>query len=614
MKGILFPSTYYIAYHFTLTSYDVSTQTGAKSPRTRHPFSEVRNGLDSVLLRKERLGMEERAAQQPNLPECFIPFTEELPPAERPARFTFPFQYQPHPWALYAAQALQQKLDSATWQHNFDVEKAVGDYGKMFGVLVVEHASGQLGYLAAFSGKVAGQNHHPGFVPPVFDVLEETGFFRKEEKQLNLLNERIWVLEHKLLGTSLEQTLKDAQLNAQTAIQALQKKHKEAKALRDAKRSEAPLTPQVEQQLQHESARDHFEMKDLKRTWKAHIETLEAQLRVQKEPIEQLKQERRQRSAELQQQLFEQFRFLNYRGEESSLATIFSEQGGIQPPAGAGECAAPKLLQYAYLHQLQPLCLAEFWWGQSPVGEIRLHRHYYPACRGKCAPILGHMLQGLECDPNPQQQSLLPTDALEIVFENNDLLVINKPAGLLSVPGKETADSVQLRIRGQFPEALLVHRLDQHTSGLLLIGKNLDSYRVLQRQFLEHRIQKRYIARLEGIPAALAGTIDLPLRVDLDDRPRQMVCPTHGKAARTHWKLFKAEEQTALVHFFPVTGRTHQLRVHAAHPQGLGIPILGDSLYGTAADRLHLHAGYLLFYDPATGAEIRVESKAPFEP
>ena len=557
--------------------------------------------------------MEESAVQPPPFPDCFIPFEEAFPATQRPARFTFPFQYQPHPWALYAAETLQRQLASATWQHNFDLEAAAGDYGKMFGVLVVEHPSGAIGYLAAFSGKVAGNNQHPGFVPPVFDLLDEAGFFRKEERALNQLNEQIRALEGDAQRMALERELAEAQAAAQADIHALQQAHRAAKTQRQMQRLQPHLSPELEQQLQHESARHHFQMKDLKRQWKASLEQLETSVLAQKAPLEALKQERRQRSAALQQQLFEHFRFLNALGEERSLDSIFSEQTGAIPPAGAGECAAPKLLQYAFAHQLQPLCMAEFWWGASPAGELRQHGHFYPACRGKCAPILGHMLQGLECDPNPQLEENTVPEGLEIVQETADWLVVNKPAGLLSVPGKETSDSVQIRIRRLYPEALLVHRLDQHTSGLLLIGKNLESYRHLQRQFLENRVQKRYVARLEGIPSSESGTIDLPLRVDLDDRPRQMVCYTHGKSARTHWKRYKTEAHTALVHFFPVTGRTHQLRVHAAHPKGLGMPIVGDSLYGQPADRLHLHAASLVFYDPGSGEPIRVETKAPFE-
>ena len=370
----------------------------------------------------------------------------------------------------------------------------------------------------------------------------------------------------------------------------------------------------LEAELQAESRRDHFLLKDLKKQINATLIPLQDALEQEQLVLEGLKEQRRRKSAALQEQIFERFTFLNAWGEEKSLGAVFSASALNPPPAGAGECAAPKLLQYAYRSGLQPVAMAEFWWGESPVGEIREHGNYYPACRGKCEPILGHMLQGLQVDANPV---LNPTTHLElpVVYEDEFLLLVNKPAGLLSVPGKSDLDSVWLRIRRQYPQAtgpLIVHRLDMATSGLLLLAKDMETYKDLQQQFLKRRVHKRYVALLDGLLSANSGIIDLPLRVDLDDRPRQMVCYEHGKPARTRWETIAQVKEQTRVHFYPITGRTHQLRVHAAHNQGLHTPILGDDLYGTAGERLCLHAESLRFTHPQTGTEMTFEVPAPF--
>lgn len=334
------------------------------------------------------------------------------------------------------------------------------------------------------------------------------------------------------------------------------------------------------------------------------------------EIIEALKEERKQRSIALQQWIFEQFRLRNARGEEQDIYSIFTQTAHRNPPAGTGECAAPKLLQYAYLNNLQPLAMAEFWWGDSPKGEIRRHGHYYPACRHKCEPILNFMLQGLELEPNPLLTSNTDATQLETVYEDDYLLVVNKPAGMLSVPGKTGQASVLTLLQERYPDAtgpILVHRLDMATSGLLLASKDKDTHALLQKQFEGRTVKKRYIALLEGIPQAEPkGFIRLPLRPDFDNRPLQMVCYEYGKPAVTRYEIMDTENDRTRMAFYPETGRTHQLRVHAAHPEGLNCPIVGDPLYGQPAERLYLHAERLEFRHPVTGQRLQIQKEAPF--
>ena len=286
------------------------------------------------------------------------------------------------------------------------------------------------------------------------------------------------------------------------------------------------------------------------------------------------------------------------------------------PPAGAGECAAPKLLNYAFEHQLKPIAMAEFWWGQSPKSEIRKHKQFYPACKSKCEPILlSHMLMGLEMESNPFEENPAAGKNIEIVYEDDILLVINKPAEFLSVPGKKISDSVYQRMKEKYPEAtgpLVVHRLDMSTSGLMLIAKDEATYVKLQSQFIKRTISKRYVALLDGVLHDNEGSIDLPLRVDLEDRPRQLVCYDHGKPAQTKWKKIKIINNQTLVYFYPITGRTHQLRVHASHELGLKTPIIGDDLYGTKSNRLHLHAEQLIFIHPISNKKICFHCEAEF--
>ena len=594
-----------------------------------------------------------------------------------PEKFTYPFHYTPHPLCVLAAEEVKEYIASRKeWQEELAS-------GKMFGVLIVQTDNGitnneenQIGYLAAFSGNLDGKNLHPYFVPPVYDLLQPEGFFKIEEEQISAINIRIRELENSGSYLDSKEKWKIETEQAKAVLNQAKAELKMAKEAREIRRQSSPeLSGEEQASLIRESQYQKAEYKRLEKKWKKRLEELETEVRHFDIEIERLKTERKERSAALQRKLFEQFRMLNAQGEVKDLYTIFEQTVQKVPPAGAGECALPKLLQYAYLHQLKPLAMAEFWWGDSPKNEIRHHGYYYPSCKGKCEPILQHMLQGLEVDENPLLNPIHEEEELEIVFEDEWLLVINKPAGMLSVPGKaEDRDSVYHRLKKKYPEAtgpMIVHRLDMATSGLLLVAKTKEVHRDLQAQFANRSIKKRYVAVLDGMiikteketkPIAekailiaketvstkktakaertgRTGRIELPLCLNPLDRPRQMVSSEHGKEAITEYQIISESERitsesentfnesnridesersinesrkyTRIV-FYPLTGRTHQLRVHAAHPEGLGCPILGDELYGKKADRLYLHAEYIEFRHPIYGNILCIQKEADF--
>lgn len=559
------------------------------------------------------------------MPTAFNNFLHPLSaPAAPPERFTFPFHYTPHPLALAAVADLQQYLQAQTdWQHDFGHghEAGIGAKGKMFGVLVVENDQGALCYLAAFSGKLADSNHLPGFVPPVYDVLLAEGFYKSGEKKVNAVNAQITALEQSAVLVVAKDKLARTQVQAKDEIAKEKADLKAAKQDRDHQRKAALETMSdtefvaLKEQLARKSVGRHFALKDLTKAWDKRLEIATNELSVLTDEIARLKALRKTMSNDLQHRIFAEYRFLDAKGAVRDLTDIFKDTIFKTPPAGAGECAAPKLLQFAYLHAYKPVAMAEFWWGQSPRSEIRKHGHFYPACRGKCEPILGHMLGGLSVDPNPMLRNPAEGKDLPIVFEDDHLLVVNKPHEFLSVPGRTIEDSVYLRIRKKYPEAtgpLIVHRLDMSTSGLLLLTKTKDTHKLLQHQFFKRSVKKRYVALLEGEVAEDEGIIDLPLRGDIEDRPRQIVCHEHGKTSRTHWKVVGRENGRTRVHLWPVTGRTHQLRVHCAHPHGLNAAIVGDDLYGQPADRLLLHAESISFVHPHTKEEVGFEVAATF--
>lgn len=538
-------------------------------------------------------------------------FTTSITDIPLPERFTYPFCYTPHPLCILAAKEVQSYLTRQTaWKDELR-------QGKMFGVLIVQTEHGETGYLAAFSGILAGKNLHPFFVPPVYDLLQPQGFFKIEEEKISSINCNIRQLENDKAYAALSAELARTIQSAENILATAKAQLKEAKTAREQRRKEKELNAQEEAELIRESQFQKAEYKRLERSWKARITTLQTQTEDWERRISALKSERKTRSAALQQKLFEQFGMLNYRGEVKNLCEIFGQTVHKTPPAGAGECAAPKLLQQAYLHGWKPIAMAEFWWGDSPKTEIRHHGHYYPACKGKCEPILQHMLQGLQVEENPMLKRMqVPSQNLEIVYEDPWLSVINKPAGMLSVPGKEDAVSVYSLMREQYPEAdgpLTVHRLDMATSGLMLIAKTKRVHQNLQAQFKNRLVRKRYVALLEGIVPKDKGTVDLPLCLNPLDRPRQMVHTEHGKPAITDYQVLeRLDGKRTRIAFYPHTGRTHQLRIHAAHPLGLHCPIIGDELYGEKADRLYLHAEYLEFTHPITGETVRITKEAEF--
>ena len=538
-------------------------------------------------------------------------FTTSITDIPLPERFTYPFCYTPHPLCILAAKEVQSYLTRQTaWKDELR-------QGKMFGVLIVQTEHGETGYFAAFSGILAGKNLHPFFVPPVYDLLQPQGFFKIEEENISSINRNIRQLENDKAYAALSAELARTIQSAEDILATAKAQLKEAKTAREQRRKEKELNAQEEAELIRESQFQKAEYKRLERSWKARITTLQTQTEDWERRISALKSERKTRSAALQQKLFEQFGMLNYRGELKNLCEIFGQTVHKTPPAGAGECAAPKLLQQAYLHGWKPIAMAEFWWGDSPKTEIRHHGHYYPACKGKCEPILQHMLQGLQVEENPMLKRMqVPSQNLEIVYEDPWLSVINKPAGMLSVPGKEDAVSVYSLMREQYPEAdgpLTVHRLDMATSGLMLIAKTKRVHQNLQAQFKNRLVRKRYVALLEGIVPKDKDTVDLPLCLNPLDRPRQMVHTEHGKPAITDYQVLeRLDGKRTRIAFYPRTGRTHQLRIHAAHPLGLHCPIIGDELYGEKADRLYLHAEYLEFTHPITGETVRITKEAEF--
>ena len=481
---------------------------------------------------------------------------------ELPQRLNNPFDYEPHVLCKQAAEeVVDYLLADATLL-------ADAQQGKMMGVLIVQEPTSdgpRLGFLAAYSGLLAGRNDWDYFVPPVFDAQQPDGHFKTVERQISAMNVRIKEMES--AATSTDATL---------------------------------LTE-----------------------------------------IQQLKQQRKQLSEDLQQWLFKQYRMRNGRGECKDLIEIWRDyhtspkiqQRFPMPPGGSGDCCAPKLLQYAFLHGMRPLQIAEFWYGESPRGEVRHHLQFYPACRGKCLPILTFMLQGLEVDTTTPADDAMQPSAPVVLYEDADILVIVKPAGLLSVPGRIDAPSVQTLLSDRYGEVFMPHRLDMDTSGLMVVARNEQAYKHLQRQFYDRTIAKRYVALLAGdgrqrtshevLEVGECGLISLPLRPDPLDRPRQVVDRVHGKQATTayevlplpsEWQAYGREKgkDFRFVSLVPHTGRTHQLRVHCAHFDGLGTPILGDPLYGKKTIRLCLHAAELAFQHPVSGQRMHFESESHF--
>ena len=624
-----------------------------------------------------------------------------------PRQFTYPFCYDVDPLAEAASLELQRYIADA------DLMSTEKGCGKMFGVLVVEYEDEegalQRGFLAAYSGLLGGRNDWPYFVPPVFDAQQPDGHFKRTEREISAINREIAAIEHDAEYLQSVEQHEQTKKRLQAEVDAFKAEVDAAKARRDARRkSGEPLSEEEQAEMIRES---QFMKAELRRRRKA-MEQAESTLNTQHSTfLKSLQRKRKQMSDELQRWLFSAYRMLNAKGEERDLIDIFREYTHAMPPAGAGDCCAPKLLQYAYLHRLRPVCMAEFWWGESPASEIRHHLHYYPACRSKCLPILTHMLKGLDVAPNPLAQKRHTAEP-RVLYADEYIMVVDKPAGMLSVPGKaesvssEFSDSANISVEEYFANLQLptnsqftteqftigeadnsklkiqnskflkaAHRLDMDTSGLLVLARTEEAYVELQRQFASRETVKRYEAVLSGVPkhfvggygipaVAIAnscshlyfygqglrqecrsllrlepfaiqfakyssGCISLPLIADINDRPRQRVDMEHGKSALTLYNIVevravdantavayttkKVDKGRTLVHLYPKTGRTHQLRVHCAHPLGLACPILGDPLYGIErADRMYLHAAELTFRHPVTGEPMHFLSPSGF--
>ena len=547
-------------------------------------------------------------------------FQTDVSSISLPERFTFPFYYDPHPLALVAAKELQDYLSVQTdFTHDFGID-GVG-VGKMFGVLIVRNAENELGYIQAFSGMMSSQTVVNGFAPPLYDILDPEGYFQKKTRVLALLTEAIQSLQIDPSRQSMKTQYELIESNYYQKFKEQKAKHKSDKRARKLIREEKQNNiPEEEYKFllthhKQESLNAQFLLKSYGEYIDQELALAKVKYLTSSIKLDALKQKRKSKSNALQQWLFDQYNFLNISGEKRNVIDIFRNRVVDVPPSGTGDCAAPKMLQYAFSNGLNPVAMAEFWWGKSPNSEVRKHGNFYSACRGKCEPVLGHMLQGIDVDPNPFLTNQALGKILETIYEDEYICVINKPTEFLSGPGKYVTDSVQERMKDKYPEStgpLIVHRLDMSTSGLLVIGKTKEIYTQLQLQFVKRTVKKRYIALLDGVVTNDKGYIDLPLQLDINNRPYQKVEYEFGKSARTRFEVIERKAGKTKIYFYPVTGRTHQLRVHAAHVDGLNAPIVGDDLYGVKGDRLHLHAESITFTHPVTGEEVTLSVEAEF--
>ena len=559
----------------------------------------------------------------------FHPILSEQP---LPARFNNPFDYEPDALCRAAVKLLQADLPIEPIE------------GKMYGVLIVER-NGEIGYLQAYSGQIADEGED--FVPAVFDYLQPDGYFKTHEAEITQLNQKIAQLKASTAYQQAQENLKKIQQEAEKAIDEARRVMQGAKFLRDKRRKEAFISEAERNEMTRQSQFLKAELQRKKKTYTEQITAAQIIVNNYQEQITAWKRGRKMKSDRLQRWLFSQFSLLNAYEERKNLLDIFRDYylqnspartkaansanetateraaqaclaPSLLPPSGAGECCEPKLLQYAFLHGYKPISMAMFWWGPSPKTEIRQHGNYYPACNGKCKPILEWMLEGIDvddknCDKTDNKTELALSERLQILYEDDYLTVVVKPSGLLSVPGKGYQASIYSilceRWKGK-SDAFMVHRLDMATSGLLVVARTSEVHKALQAQFIRRTVKKKYVALLplsileKQLPAE--GRIELPLSPDPDDRPRQRVDRTNGKPAITEYRLIgkttygKETLKAVKIELYPLTGRTHQLRVHCAHPDGLGTPIIGDNLYGQRAERLWLHAEHLEFTHPIT--------------
>lgn len=496
--------------------------------------------------------------------------------------------------------------------------------GKMLGILIASDRQGVRHTLYAFSGQ-AGKHgfYRDGFVGPVFDYLQPDGYFKTHEGDISRQNAEISLFENGPLAR-IRNEYAGIKEKAEAELTAYKKKCRLSKAGRDAQRDAGIADEAVIAAMTRQSQFEKAELHRLKKRLKAELEPFATRLKEAEDHLSALKEIRRRDSEDLQEWLFTNFRLHNAKGESRSLKDIFAETAFKTPPSGAGECCAPKLLQAAYLRGWHPESMAEYWYGMPKDGEVRFHGQHYPACRGKCLPVLGWMLRGLPVDPPLDSDcNAAMTFNPRIIYENQWFCVVDKPSGMLSAPGKGRSVSLQQWLEEKYGagrEIKIAHRLDQDTSGLIVATFGPDAYKVMQSLFATRKVQKTYVADLEGdyesrgIPAQ--GQISLPLSPDWLDRPRQCVDPENGKDAVTDYEFKYVSESRSRVIFQPHTGRTHQLRVHAASAMGLGMPIVGDRLYGITVgprqDHLHLHAREIAFTFPLDGKTYSFESPLPF--
>ena len=536
-----------------------------------------------------------------------------------PNRFTFPYYYTPHPTCKLAMQQLQQSL----------IDNGVNEtsQGKLYAVLLVQNPITQeIGYLSAFSGLqldpiLASQLKSIDFVPPAFDSEQFQSQNSVNLARQSRLADDIEKLQKSHNLDALESDLETLKAESTQAIGAFQLAMAENKAQRTVLREQAnqekafgnlESAASLLKQLGNQSSQEKRDLKALRIEWKQKIAERQLQVDAIESELKNRKQDYQTISAELEAQRLNHYRFINQATESKSLLDLLEGKDALE---GSGDCCLPKLLNFAFEYGFKPLALSEFWWGLPPADVIRQHGNLYPVCQSKSFEILDHQLNGIELEDNPLIVNPASNRSFDIVYEDNEIVVVKKPEEFLSVPGKFIEDSVYTRIKARYPNAtgpLIIHRLDMSTSGLLILALTAKSNKHIQKQFIDRTVEKRYTALLDDEIEGSSGDISLPLRGDIADRPRQLVCHEHGRNAETHWEVVSTKNGKTKVHLYPKTGRTHQLRVHCAHPLGLGVPIRGDDLYGYKRDRLHLHAGYLKLIHPVTGEWIEFEVPSEF--
>ncbi|MEZ9910044.1 pseudouridine synthase [Vibrio sp. 10N.261.51.A3] len=536
-----------------------------------------------------------------------------------PTRFTFPYYYTPHPVCEFAMLQLQQSL----------VDCGVNEtsQGNLYAVLLVQNPTTQgLGYLSAFSGlqldpALVSQLNNIHFVPPAFDSKQfQSQNSANLARQLQLSDDIEKLQQSHNLDTLLAE-LEGLKIESAKAIEAFQLAMAANKAQRNELREQAnqekalgnlESAANLLKQLGNQSSQEKRDLKALRIEWKQKIAERQSQIDLIESELKNRKQDHQAVSQQLETQRLSHYRFINQAKQSKNLLELLDGKDALE---GSGDCCLPKLLNFAFEHGFKPLALSEFWWGLPPTDIIRQHANLYPVCQSKSFEILEHQLSGIELEDNPLIVNPAVGKSFNIVYEDDEIVVVNKPEEFLSVPGKFIEDSVYTRIKARYPDAtgpLIIHRLDMSTSGLLILALTAESNKHIQKQFINRTVEKRYTALLDGEITGESGNISLPLRGDITDRPRQLVCHQHGRNAETHWQVVSTHNCKTKVHLYPKTGRTHQLRVHCAHPLGLGVPIRGDDLYGYKRERLHLHAGYLKLIHPTTGEWMEFEVPSEF--